>query len=56
MPREFLLQGSRIPDPDSKMNVEQVRELLTPSAARGLTFEHAATVRKLQFLHRLRVT
>jgi PRTRC genetic system protein C len=31
MPREFLFQGSRIPDPDSTMNVEQVRELLTPS-------------------------
>ena len=31
MPREFLFQGSRIPDPDPNMDVEQVRELLTPS-------------------------
>jgi PRTRC genetic system protein C len=31
MPREFLFQGSRIPDPDPNMDMEQVRELLTPS-------------------------
>jgi PRTRC genetic system protein C len=31
LPREFMYQGSRIPDPDPKMSVEQVRELLTPS-------------------------
>ena len=31
LPREFLYQGSRIPDPDPKMSVEQIRELLTPS-------------------------
>ncbi len=31
MPREFMFQGSRIPDPDPKMDVEQVRDLLTPS-------------------------
>ena len=29
--REFFYNGSRIPDPDPKMDVEQVRELLTPS-------------------------
>jgi PRTRC genetic system protein C len=29
--REFFYNGSRIPDPDPKMYVEQVRELLTPS-------------------------
>jgi PRTRC genetic system protein B len=31
MEREFLYNGSRIPDPDPKMEIEQVRELLTPS-------------------------
>jgi PRTRC genetic system protein C len=31
LPREFLYQGSRIPDPEPKMSVEQIRELLTPS-------------------------
>jgi PRTRC genetic system protein C len=31
MPREFLFNGSRIPDPDPKMGVEEVRDLLTPS-------------------------
>jgi PRTRC genetic system protein C len=29
--REFFYNGSRIPDPDPKMEVEQVRALLTPS-------------------------
>ena len=31
LPREFFYNGSRIPDPDPKMEIEQVRELLTPS-------------------------
>jgi PRTRC genetic system protein C len=31
MAREFMFNGSRIPDPDPKMAVEQVRDLLTPS-------------------------
>jgi PRTRC genetic system protein C len=31
LPREFFYNGSRIPDPDPKMNVEEVRELLTTS-------------------------
>jgi PRTRC genetic system protein C len=31
MPREFLYNGTRIPDPDPKLSVEQVREILTPS-------------------------
>jgi PRTRC genetic system protein C len=31
LPREFFYNGSRIPDPDQKMEIEQVRELLTPS-------------------------
>jgi PRTRC genetic system protein C len=31
LPREFLFNGSRIPDPDPKMGVEEVRDLLTPS-------------------------
>jgi PRTRC genetic system protein C len=30
-PREFFYNGSRIPDPDPKMEVDQIRELLTPS-------------------------
>jgi PRTRC genetic system protein C len=30
LPREFSYNGSRIPDPDPKMEIEQVRELLTP--------------------------
>jgi PRTRC genetic system protein C len=30
-PREFVYNGSRIPDPDPKMEIEQIRELLTPS-------------------------
>jgi len=29
--REFYYQGSRIPDPNPKMSVDQVRELLTPA-------------------------
>ena len=31
IPREFLFNGTRIPDPDQKLSVEEVRELLTPS-------------------------
>jgi PRTRC genetic system protein C len=31
LPREFLVNGTRIPDPDSKLSVEEIRELLTPS-------------------------
>jgi PRTRC genetic system protein C len=31
LPREFYYQGSRIPDPNPQMSVEEVRELLTPS-------------------------
>jgi PRTRC genetic system protein C len=31
LPREFMFNGSRIPDPDPKMGVEEVRDLLTPS-------------------------
>ena len=31
LPREFVFNGSRIPDPDSHMSIDQVRELLTPS-------------------------
>ncbi len=29
--REFFLNGTRIPDPAPNLNVEEVRELLTPS-------------------------
>ena len=31
LPREFVYHGSRIPDPNPKMDIEQVRDLLTPS-------------------------
>jgi PRTRC genetic system protein C len=31
LPREFVFNGSRIPDPDPKMSIDQVRDLLTPS-------------------------
>ena len=31
LPREFMFNGSRIPDPDPWMGVEEVRDLLTPS-------------------------
>jgi len=31
LPREFYYQGSRIPDPNAKMSVDEVRELLTPA-------------------------
>jgi PRTRC genetic system protein C len=31
LPREFFYKGSRIPGPDPKMGIDQVRELLTPS-------------------------
>jgi PRTRC genetic system protein C len=31
LPREFFYNGSRISDPDPKMEIDQVRELLTPS-------------------------
>jgi len=31
LPREFTFNGSRIPDPDPKMSIEQIRDLLTPS-------------------------
>jgi PRTRC genetic system protein C len=31
IPRELLFNGTRIPDPDEKLSVEEVRELLTPS-------------------------
>ena len=31
LPREFVFNGSRIPDPDPQMSIDQVRDLLTPS-------------------------
>src|ERR1700750_186767 len=31
LPREVFYNGSRIPDPNPKMQIDQVRELLTPS-------------------------
>ncbi|MDX6458586.1 MAG: hypothetical protein QOE55_2283 [Acidobacteriaceae bacterium] len=31
LPREFLFNGSRIPDPNPRMGIEEVRDLLTPS-------------------------
>ena len=31
LPREFAFNGSRIPDPDPQMSIDQVRDLLTPS-------------------------
>jgi PRTRC genetic system protein C len=31
LPREFYLNGTRIPDPSPQMSVEQVRDLLTPT-------------------------
>jgi PRTRC genetic system protein C len=31
LPREFVCNGSRIPDPDPQMSIDQVRDLLTPS-------------------------
>ena len=31
LPREFVFNGSRIPDPDPQMSLDQVRDLLTPS-------------------------
>ena len=31
LPREFAFNGSRIPDPDPRMSIDQVRDLLTPS-------------------------
>src|SRR5258705_12189015 len=30
LPREFVFNGSRIPDPDPQMSIDQVRDLLTP--------------------------
>jgi PRTRC genetic system protein C len=29
--REVVFNGSRIPDPDPQMTIEQIRDLLTPS-------------------------
>jgi PRTRC genetic system protein C len=31
LPRDFVFNGSRIPDPDPQMSIDQVRDLLTPS-------------------------
>jgi PRTRC genetic system protein C len=31
LPREFVFNGSRIPDPDPQMSIDQVPDLLTPS-------------------------
>ena len=31
MAREFMFNGSRIPDPDPELTVDQVRDLLTPA-------------------------
>jgi PRTRC genetic system protein C len=31
LPREFVFNGSRIPDPDPQMSIDQIRDLLTPS-------------------------
>jgi PRTRC genetic system protein C len=31
LPRELFYNGSRIPDPAPKVEIDQVRELLTPS-------------------------
>ena len=30
LPREFVFNGSRIPDPDPQMSIDQIRDLLTP--------------------------
>ena len=30
LPREFVFNGTRIPDPDPHMSIDQVRDLLTP--------------------------
>jgi PRTRC genetic system protein C len=31
LPREFVFNGSRIPDPNPQMSIDQIRDLLTPS-------------------------
>ena len=31
LPREFIFNGSRIPDPIRHMSIDQIRDLLTPS-------------------------
>jgi PRTRC genetic system protein C len=31
LPREFVFNGARIPDPNPQMSIDQVRDLLTPS-------------------------
>jgi PRTRC genetic system protein C len=31
LPREFVFNGARIPDPDPQMSIDQVRDLFTPS-------------------------
>jgi PRTRC genetic system protein C len=31
LPREFIFNGSRIPDPDPHMSIDEVRDLLAPS-------------------------
>src|SRR6266566_3424409 len=31
LPREFVFNGTRIPDPDPQMSIDQVRDLLAPS-------------------------
>ncbi len=31
LPRTFVFNGSPLPDPDPKMSIEEVRELLTPA-------------------------
>jgi PRTRC genetic system protein C len=31
LPRTFVFNGSPLPDPDPKMSVEELRELLTPA-------------------------
>ena len=31
LPREFVFNGARIPDPDPQMTIDQVRDLFTPS-------------------------
>jgi PRTRC genetic system protein C len=31
LPRELVFNGTRIPDPDPQMSIEQIRDLLTPS-------------------------
>jgi PRTRC genetic system protein C len=55
LPREFFYNGTKIPDPNPNMSIEQVREMLTPQFPELATAaikgpEDAGTAQRITFV------